>query len=105
MNLKPYSVTLEEEIVTHAKNLQKELSGGENLSSLVNKLLEDWVVHTSNFLKISPIPVLIHTFGKTIPGGALIISEQGGVESSKDLTEQKKTKVKNKTQEVPLAQS
>jgi len=45
-----YQVTLDKEIVVEAKSLQKKMVGGENLSSLLNTLLGEWIIKTKEII-------------------------------------------------------
>ena len=50
------NITLNPNKVIQAKALQKEISGAINLSGLIDKLLDQWIVATANFNNLSIQP-------------------------------------------------
>lgn len=61
-----YAITLDEQIVSSARDLQIKISGESNISSLLNKLLGEWVVATKNFLSLSPLPSILELYKQDI---------------------------------------
>ena len=57
-----YQITLNKKIVDEVKEIQKRLSGGENLSGLLNALMERWYIQNKTHLKIC------FACGKPTPG-------------------------------------
>lgn len=51
-NQKKFAVTLNSKNVEKAKELQFKLSGASNLSSLIDILLEEWIITESAFIDL-----------------------------------------------------